>query len=122
MFPGRTERNYRPDTFPKHCLSTFDCMILVLLRIRLPDRPGALGAVASRIGAVGGDIVSVEIVSRGVESACDEFIIELGSEDLMTLLLHEIYEVDGVDVDEIRPLLPPESLPDGAINPMPWNG
>jgi len=31
-----------------------------LLRVELPDRPGALGAVASRIGAVRGDLVAVD--------------------------------------------------------------
>ena len=31
-----------------------------LVRIALPDRPGALGLVASRIGAVGGDIVAID--------------------------------------------------------------
>ena len=30
-----------------------------VVRISLPDRPGALGLVASRIGAVGGDIVAI---------------------------------------------------------------
>ena len=34
------------------------------LRIWLPDRPGALGLVASRIGAVGGDIEAVDILDR----------------------------------------------------------
>ena len=35
-----------------------------VVRIRLPDRPGALGQVASRIGAVGGDIVAIDILDR----------------------------------------------------------
>jgi ACT domain-containing protein len=34
-----------------------------LVRIALPDRPGALGLVASRIGAVGGDIVAITFSS-----------------------------------------------------------
>lgn len=75
-----------------------------LLRIKLPDRPGALGAVASRIGAVGGDITGVDIVIRGQETAIDEFVIDLESDGLVNLLLSEIHEVDGVVVDEIRPL------------------
>ncbi len=79
-------------------------MSTYLLRIKLPDRPGALGAVASRIGAVGGDITGVDIVARGDETAVDEFVIELASPNLVNLLLTEIHEVDGVAVDEIRPL------------------
>jgi UTP:GlnB (protein PII) uridylyltransferase len=79
-------------------------MARYLLEVRLPDRPGALGAVASRIGAVGGDIVAVDIVTRGGEHAVDEFVVELPGDDLVSLLLHEVHEVDGVDVVEIRPL------------------
>ena len=41
-----------------------------VVRIALPDRPGALGLVASRIGAVGGDIVAINIlVARRERSA-----------------------------------------------------
>ena len=36
----------------------------VVLTLHLPDRPGALGAVASRIGAVGADITDVRVASR----------------------------------------------------------
>jgi ACT domain-containing protein len=74
-----------------------------LLRVSLPDRPGALGQVASRIGAVGGDIVAIDILSRGEGQAVDEFVVELAGEELMDLLHHEIHEVDGVRlVDVVR--------------------
>jgi len=79
-------------------------MARYLLEVRLPDRPGALGAVASRIGAVGGDIIAVDIVTRGGEHAVDEFVVDMPGDDLVSLLLTEIHEVDGVDVVEIRPL------------------
>jgi UTP:GlnB (protein PII) uridylyltransferase len=71
------------------------------LRIRLPDRPGALGAVASRIGAVGGDIVSIDILGRSDGSAVDEFVIELGGEHLVGLLRTEVHEVDGAVVEDV---------------------
>ncbi|HLI73552.1 MAG TPA: ACT domain-containing protein [Acidimicrobiales bacterium] len=74
------------------------------LRVALPDRPGALGAVASRIGSVGGDVVSVDVVERFDESAVDEFIVELGDEARLGLLLSEVAEVDGVTVEEVHPL------------------
>lgn len=75
-----------------------------VLRIRLPDRPGALGQVASRIGSVGVDIVAIDILQRGEGSAVDEFEVELASTDLVDLLRSEIHEVDGVTVEEIRPV------------------
>ena len=72
-----------------------------LVRIALPDRPGALGLVASRIGAVGGDIVAIHILERVDGNAVDEFEIELAGEHLVELLRSEIHEVDGVSVVDI---------------------
>jgi ACT domain-containing protein len=74
-----------------------------VVRIALPDRPGALGLVASRIGAVGGDIVAINILERDSGRAVDEFVIEIGGDHLIELLRSEIHEVDGVSVLEIRP-------------------
>ena len=49
----------------------------LVLRIRLPDRPGALGAVASRIGAVGADIVDVIVARSTSGSAVDVFHVDV---------------------------------------------
>jgi ACT domain-containing protein len=73
-----------------------------IVRIALPDRPGALGLVASRIGAVGGDIVAINILERTEGHAVDEFVVEIGGHHLIELLQSEIHEVDGVSVLEIR--------------------
>jgi hypothetical protein len=49
-----------------------------LLRIVLPDQPGALGTVASALGAVGADIVGVDVVGRRDDgTAVDDFVVEL---------------------------------------------
>jgi 1-acyl-sn-glycerol-3-phosphate acyltransferase len=72
------------------------------LRIRLPDRPGALGLVASRIGSVGGDIVSIDILGRDDGRAVDEFVVELAGRHLIDLLHSEIHEVDGVAIEDFR--------------------
>jgi ACT domain-containing protein len=72
------------------------------VRVRLPDRPGALGQVASRIGAVGGDIVAIHILSRSAGQAVDEFVVQLAGGHLTELLRNEIHEVDGVTVEEVR--------------------
>ncbi|MDP8975984.1 MAG: hypothetical protein M3N28_06415 [Actinomycetota bacterium] len=75
-----------------------------VLRVWLPDRPGALGAVASRIGAVRGDLVGIDILERGAGRAIDELVVQLPSDDLVPLLVSEVSEVDGVDVEDVRPL------------------
>jgi hypothetical protein len=79
-------------------------MATFLVRIELPDRPGALGAVASRIGAVRGDVISIEIIRRQDGRALDEFVLELADAELVPLLLSEIAEVDGVAVVTVYPV------------------
>ena len=75
-----------------------------VVRLWLPDRPGALGQVASRIGAVRGEIGGIEILERGAGRAIDELVVDLPEPGLEDLLVHEIGQVDGVDVEEIRPV------------------
>lgn len=79
-----------------------------LVRVVLSDRPGALGAVASRIGSVRGDVTAVQIVERHDGIAVDEFMVELPGDELLALLVTEIEEVDGAAVTEVR------SLPEGG--------
>ncbi len=78
--------------------------MIFVVRIWLPDRPGALGQVASRIGAVGGDLVGIDILERGAGRAIDELIVELPDRSLLDLLARELREVDGVDVEDMRPI------------------
>ncbi len=73
------------------------------MRVWMPDRPGALGAVASRIGAAGGDVVGIEIIEQGAGRAIDELVVHLPDAGLVGLLIDEVSEVDGVDVEEVRP-------------------
>ncbi len=87
------------------------------MRVRLLDRPGALGLVASRIGAVGGDIVSLDILERGGGEAVDEFVIELAGDELVDLLLREVHEVDGAVVETVRLLEPPAAVDSGRSEP-----
>lgn len=86
-------------------------MTTYVLRLWLPDRPGALGAVASRVGAVGGDVVGIEILERGASRAVDELVVALPDGSLLDLLLAEVEQVDGVKVEEVR------QLADGVHDP-----
>jgi hypothetical protein len=74
----------------------------LVVRVWLPDRPGALGLVASRIGAIGGDIVGIDVLERSEHVAVDEFAVMLPDRDLVALLVREIEEVDGASVEEWR--------------------
>ena len=77
-----------------------------IVRVWLPDRPGALGQVASRIGAVRGEIVGIDILERGAGRAIDELAVQLPVADgsLVELMVAEIRDVDGVDVESVRPV------------------
>lgn len=75
-------------------------IVRLVVRVWLPDRPGALGLVASRIGATGADIVGVDVLERSEHVAVDEFAVTLDSEDLVKLLVREIEEVDGASVEQ----------------------
>jgi hypothetical protein len=77
----------------------------VVVRVWLPDRPGALGAVASRIGAVRGDVVAIDVLERGGGRAVDELTVCLPDASVVDLLVDEIGQVDGVDVENVRPLV-----------------
>ena len=93
-------------------------MTTYVLRLWLPDRPGALGAVASRVGAVGGDVVGIDILERGAGRAVDELVVELaeGDESLVDLLVAEVQQVDGVAVEDVRAIA--DSLRDPRLDAL----
>ncbi len=87
----------------------------LLVRVWLPDRPGALGLVASRIGAIGGDIAGIDVLERSERVAVDEFAVVLPTDDIVPLLIREIEEVDGASVEECRPV---ERFPDPRLDAL----
>jgi hypothetical protein len=87
----------------------------VLVRVWLPDRPGALGLVASRIGAVEGDIVGIDVLERGDNVAVDEFAVVLRKAVALDLLVREIEEVDGASVEEVRTI---DHFPDPRLDAL----
>ncbi|MEN9643911.1 MAG: hypothetical protein RL238_580 [Actinomycetota bacterium] len=95
------------------CVGTLAGVETFVVRVWLPDRPGALGQVASRIGAVHGDVVGIEILERGGGSAIDELTVSLADAALVDLLVNEIRQVDGVAVEDVRPVAP--GRPEGSM-------
>ncbi len=74
-----------------------------LLRVRLPDRPGSLGALAVALGSVGADILSLDVVERGAGFAVDDLVVDLAHGSLPDSLITAAEQLDGVRVDSIRP-------------------
>lgn len=78
-------------------------MVSFLLRVQLPDSPGTLGAVATALGTVGADILSVDVVERGGGVAVDDLVVELPSGRLPDALITAAESIEGVEVDAVRP-------------------
>ncbi|MBA0125009.1 amino acid-binding protein [Haloechinothrix sp. YIM 98757] len=74
-----------------------------LIRVQIPDSPGSLGSVASALGMVGADILSVDVVERSSGIAVDDMVVELPSGSLPDALITAAESVDGVEVDAVRP-------------------
>ena len=74
-----------------------------LIRVQLPDTPGMLGAVATALGGIGADILSLDVVERIGGVAVDDLVVELPSGRLPDVLITAAESVDGVIVDAVRP-------------------
>ncbi|MER2091817.1 MAG: amino acid-binding protein [Saccharopolyspora rectivirgula] len=74
-----------------------------LIRVQIPDRPGSLGAVATALGEIGADILSLDVVERGNGAAVDDMVVELPSGRLPDVLITAAESVEGVQVDAVRP-------------------
>lgn len=85
----------------------------VVVRVWLPDRPGALGQVASRVGAVRGDVLGIEILEVGGGRVIDELVVALPDDTLVDLMVNEVHAIDGVSVEHVRPVVGEHS--DGGL-------
>jgi hypothetical protein len=87
---------------PKPSAPTVPTVHTVVVRLWLPDRPGALGQVASRIGAVKGDVLDIEILETGGGRVVDEVVVGLPDPALVDLMVSEVHAIDGVSVEHVR--------------------
>ena len=74
------------------------------MRVWLPDRPGALGEVATRIGDAGGEIVGIDILERSAGRAIDELAVQIPDTLAIPALVGRIRSVPGVDIEDLRVL------------------
>jgi hypothetical protein len=95
---GRTPPRNRPAT-----RAGDRAHVSFLLRVVLPDRPGMLGAVATALGEVGGDILSLDVVERGPDGAVDDLVVALPPGGLADRLITSAQSVEGVVVESLRP-------------------
>lgn len=92
-------------TLLSHSLRSLPPVHTVVVRVWLPDRPGALGQVASRIGSVKGDVLGIDILEAGGGRVIDELVVALPDESIVDLMVTEVHAIDGVSVEHVRPTI-----------------
>ena len=73
-----------------------------LLRVVMPDRPGALGAVATALGEARADIQSLVVVERGAGGAVDDLVVDLPP-GVMPDAVVSAATAAGAVVESVRP-------------------
>ena len=84
-------------------------MLLRLLLVQLPDRPGSLGQVTTLLGRLGVDIHQMRVLDRDGEVATDEFAVAVPGPVIDRSLPALLEEIPGVRVKSMEPA--------GALNP-----
>jgi hypothetical protein len=73
------------------------------INVSLPDRPGALGLLASAIGAAGGDIRELVVLKSENGRGYDDIVVAVPGSD-PTDLLNVLGAIGGVEVVSITPV------------------
>lgn len=87
--------------------------MLYLLRVSVPDRPGALGALASAIGEAGGDTTAVDVVERGLSAAVDDVLVETPDTASADMILAKVRALPAVEIEAWQPFTEGDQLRDG---------
>jgi hypothetical protein len=81
--------------------------------VSVPDRPGALGALASAIGEAGGDITAVDVVERGLSAAVDDVLVETPDAASADRILAKLNALPAIVIEAWQPFTEGDQLRDG---------
>jgi hypothetical protein len=91
-------------------------MMLLRIRVCLPDRPGSLGKVARILGAAGADVVQMAVLERDAGRALDDFTVAWPAGASIDRLIEGLGYIPGVDVQGVWPTVEPQgAFPDAAL-------
>lgn len=83
--------------------------MLVRLRLRVRDRPGTLGQVASALGVAGADISRIEVLESESGRAVDDVFVEVRDEAHLDRVRKALGGVAGLEVLGVQQPAPPLS-------------
>jgi ACT domain-containing protein len=86
---------------------TDDEDVLARIRVRVPDRPGSLGRVASAIGTASGDIDAVDVLHSEAGQALDDVVVRVRDPGHLQRVLDALALVPGVTVEGVHSPEPP---------------
>jgi hypothetical protein len=75
----------------------------IMLRVAVPDRPGALAALTAAVAEAGGDIHAVEVVEHGDGEALDDLVVWLTEPERLRALVERVGGLDGFRVVHAGP-------------------
>lgn len=75
----------------------------VVLRCRVPNRPGALSALTGAVGEAGGDIEAVDVVEAGEAEALDDLVVVVEDPGQLRRILDRLAALDGFGVVHAGP-------------------
>jgi hypothetical protein len=81
--------------------------MLARIRLRVPDRPGALGRVASAIGTASGDIAGVDVLASEGRHALDDVLVQVRDAAHLDGVLAALRAVPGAAVVGVHHPAPP---------------
>jgi hypothetical protein len=87
--------------------------MLLRVRVSLPDRPGALGAVTRTLGAAGADILQVTVLESTAGRALDEFTLSVANPTVRERVEAGLSAAAGARVEGLwETVEPPGAFPD----------
>ncbi|GAA3386512.1 ACT domain-containing protein [Cryptosporangium minutisporangium] len=90
--------------------------MLLRVRVSLPDRPGALGAVTRTLGAAGADILQVTVLESVSGRALDEFTVSVANPAVRERVSAGLEAAPGVRVEGVwETIEPPGAYPDLGV-------
>ncbi len=78
-------------------------MARFVLRVWLPDRPGALGELATRLGEAGGDLIGIAILERDGGFAVDEITVATSDDAGEAALADAVARTSAARLEDLRP-------------------